>query len=439
MTATRMRGPWRAATLTALAGAWAVAAYFLWSGSKVPGNLELPELDERRFFSGGVLDRAGDFERVARWNFIASQLALIGTLVYYALRGERFTRESAAGRVGTGMLLGMLGFAIVWLVQVPFEVVSFWWQRRHDLVRGNFAEFIFSDWLLLVGEFLFLSLALAIVMGLAGLLGRHWWIAGGPAFVGIAALFLLVFPYLAAGELKRLPDPKLRAQAREIAAKQGVADVPIRFEKVSDQTEAINAYAVGLGPSRRVVLWDTFLDPRFSDGEVQVVIAHEYGHHARAHLPKGLAWYALFAIPGAYLIERLTRRKGGMRSPAAVPVSLLILVLLQLAASPVQNVISRHMEAEADWMALETTRDPASARRLFQAFTRTDLAEPSPPTWAYLVFDSHPTIIQRIAMVEAWRKRAMRRAAAAPRAGSGSLRSSSTSTRSPASRRAAPS
>ena len=40
------------------------------------------------------------------------------------------------------------------------------------------------------------------------------------------------------------------------------------------------------------------LDGRFSDGEVKVVLAHELGHHSRNHIPEGIAWYALFALPG---------------------------------------------------------------------------------------------------------------------------------------------
>ena len=471
MTATRMRALGRVATLTAFAGAWAAAAYFLWASSSVPDGLRLPSLDEHRYFSDRTLDHAGDFARFERWNFVLAQLALVGTLVYYAFRGERFTRESAAGRVGTGILLGMLGFAIVWLVQMPFKVADYWWQRRHGLARGgSLPEFILGDWLLLGAVFLSLSLTLAIVMGLAGVLGRHWWIAGAPVFVGIGALVLFVAPYLS--DLRRLRDPEVARQARLLAAKEGVPDVPVRVEKVSDRTRAINAYAFGLGPSRRVVLWDTLLDGRLPKGAVRVVIAHEYGHHTRDHVPKGLAWYALFAFPGAFLIERLTRRKGGMRNPAAVPRSLLVLVVLQFAALPLQNVISRHMEAEADWVALEATRDSRSATRLFQDFTRIDLAEPDPPTWSHALFGSHPTIMERIAMIEAWRLRPRaplavpvvrprdslarpsavtgrhlpkathaptNRRAAAPRGGSGSLRSSSISTRSPGSRRGAPS
>jgi Zn-dependent protease with chaperone function len=403
MTATRMRRLGGAATLAVLAGVWAAAAYFLWTSSTVPGDLRLPHLDVNRYFSARALDRAEDFARFERWNWVASQIAVLLAFGYYALRGERYMRESAAGRIGTGMLLGMLGFAIAWLVQIPFTVLDFWWQRRHGLTSGNILEYILGNWLALAGEFLFLCLALLIVMGLAGFLGRRWWILGGPAFVGVAAVFLFVSPYLTS--LKRLPDPTLRAQAHAIATKEGVGGVPIRVEKVSDRTKAVNAYAFGLGPSRRVVLWNTFLNGGYTRGELRVVIGHEYGHQAHFHLPKGLAWYALFAIPGAYLIERLTRRKGGMRNPAAVPLSLLVLVVLQLLATPLTNVISRRFEQEADWSALQVTHDPASAERLFRDFTRADYAVPSPPTWDYLLLEDHPTPIQRIAMAKAWAAR----------------------------------
>ena len=47
-----------------------------------------------------------------------------------------------------------------------------------------------------------------------------------------------------------------------------------------------------------------------------------------------------------------------MRDPAAVPLALLVLVVLQFVALPALNAITRNMEAEADWVALETTRTP---------------------------------------------------------------------------------
>ena len=62
--------------------------------------------------------------------FLLSQVVLLVTLGLYARYGARFTRESAAGRIGTGMLLGMLGFGFVWLSQLGFGLAELWWQRR---------------------------------------------------------------------------------------------------------------------------------------------------------------------------------------------------------------------------------------------------------------------------------------------------------------------
>jgi STE24 endopeptidase len=87
-----------------------------------------------------------------------------------------------------------------------------------------------------------------------------------------------------------------------------------------------------------------------------------------------------------------------------VPLSLLVLVILSLLASPIQNVITRHQEAEADWLALQATRDPAGARQLFREFVPATYDEPNPGVLDYVLRENHPTIMQRIAMTEAWRR-----------------------------------
>ena len=94
-----------------------------------------------------------------------------------------------------------------------------------------------------------------------------------------------------------------------------------------------------------------------------------------------------------------------MGVPEAVPLALLVLVLLNTLAQPLQAEITRHLEAEADWAALQATRDPRSGQALFQGFAKTSLTDPDPPTWAYLWFEDHPTLMQRIGMVRAWARR----------------------------------
>ncbi len=392
------------------AGAWVAAAALLWRSS-VPDGVRLPDVDMRAVFSDAELARAARFARFERALWVLSQIALVGVLAVYAARGARFARESAAGPIGTGMLLGMLGFALVWLVQVPFQLASLWWERRYGIVSAGYLDRLLEGWFGLGAEFLFLCLALLIVMALAGVMGDRWWLVGGPVFVGLAALFLSVSPYLLPN-IHRLDDRALLADARAYERAEGIGPIRIDVQRVSDDTEAANALALGLGPTRRIVLWDTLLE--FPRAEASFVLAHEVAHHSRDHLPKGLGWYALFAVPGAWAIARATRRRGGMRNPLAVPLSLLVLVVLQLAALPVQNVIGRRIEAEADWVALERARNPDAARSAFRRFAVDSLSQPSPPGWVYVLLAGHPTIEQRLAMIEAWKRRQATSAAQSP-------------------------
>jgi STE24 endopeptidase len=382
----------------ALAAGWAVAVYFLWR-TNVPGDR--PHVDEHTLFSAAELDRAEDYDRFVRWDFALTQLAIIVAIAGYAKWGIRFMRESAAGRIGTGMLLAMLGLAIAWLVQLPFGIANHWWQRRHDVSSVPYLDWILENWFALGGEFLFVCLAILIVMGLAGPLRDWWWIPGGFVFGGLALLFTFIAPFLIPGQ-EPLKDSRLAAQASAYEQELGLGDIPVRVQDVGEDTSAPNAAAVGLGPTRRVILWDTILDRRFTYDQDRVVLAHELTHHARKHLWKGIGWYALFAFPGAFVIARVTRRRGGMRRAEAVPLSLLVFFALGLAALPLQNMITRRMENEADWGALVLTQDPQAAKGLFEGFTENALADPDPPTWDYVMLESHPTIVQRVALVETW-------------------------------------
>ncbi len=365
--------------------------------------MKLPNVDERKLFEPSLLDETSSYERFLRWNGVVSQLVLLVVLSLYAWRGWRFARESAAGRIGTGMLLGMIGFALVWIAQLPFAAADVWWQRRHGIVQAGYLEWALENWFVLGAQFLFICLWLVITMALAAPLRDRWWLGAAPVFAALALLFAFVTPYLVPD--LRKPDPTLAADARRIARAEHLEEVQFRVQEIGDLTEAPNAFAAGLGPSRKVVVWDTLLRPPFERDEVRVVIAHEYGHHENQHIWKGLAWYALLSLPILFVVARVAARWGGLYTPRAVPVALLALVVAYLVVQPFDNLISRRMEAEADWAALETTRDPDAARELFEEFSETALQEPDPPEWAHLFFDTHPSIVERIAEADAWEQR----------------------------------
>jgi len=396
----RLRRP---STLALLAGAalWLWAAYALWhSTASVPQG---PSISPQRFFSDSFLARSASYERFLVIDGVLAMVALLMVLALYARRGHRLMRESAAGRVGTGMLLGMLGFGVVWFAQLPFGLAAVWWQRDHGVSHQGYLGWVVESFLGLGSTFVFVAAALAISMGLAGWLRRWWWLAAAPVFVGLAFLFTLLSPYLIPNT-SPLRDPGLHADARALERREGVKGTRFVVEDVDRFTTAPNAEATGLGPTKSVVLWNTLLSNNFRRAEIRSVLGHEVAHLAHHDPLKQLGWLALFLIPAAALVELLTRRRGGMGRPEAVPVALLVIVALQLLATPMFNLVTRRAEASADWSSLQATHEPAVARAMFRRLSTTSQNSPDPPGWTSFLYGSHPTIMQRIEMTYAWER-----------------------------------
>jgi STE24 endopeptidase len=388
------------AALVLGAALWVWAAQALWAATDLP-SLDLPRLDPQDFFTDSFLARSAGYERFLAIEGLLAWIAVIAVLAVYAQRGPRLVRESAAGRVGTGMLLAMLGFAVVWLTQVPFDLASLWWERRYDVSHQGYLEHLLFSFLGLGGQFVFLCVGFGIAMGLAGVMRRWWWLAVVPAFMALAVLFAFLSPYLVP-DTSAVESPRLQVEARTLERIEGARHARLRVQDVDSSTDAPNAMTVGLGPSSTIILWDTLLNGDFNRDEVRFVLAHEVGHLAHDDLFKRLGWLTLFLLPTWGLTALLTRRRGGLARPEAIPLALLILVTIQFLATPILNVAYRREEAAADWAALEATRQPETGRDVMRKLATESLSDPDPAGWVSALYENHPPIMRRIEMAAAW-------------------------------------
>jgi STE24 endopeptidase len=381
--------------------AWVFALLQLWQTS-VPGDLSLPNLDPAHYFTEEQLDRGASFQAFLRVDALLALIAQLVALGIYAVKGPGFVRESAAGRIGTGMLLGMLGLGFVWLAQLPFGLAELWWERRYDVSDLGYVAWIINYFLAAGGEFLFISLAMLIVMALTGLWRRAWWIVAAPALVAVVLAFAFVQPYLIPDQ-HPVHDAAIAADAEKLAAEEGIPGTTVRVQDTRNLGGAPNAEAAGLGPTQRVILWDTLLE-RFPRQEVRAVLAHEFAHLSKHHLWKSFGFMALLALPIALIVALVTRRRGGLYEPTAVPLAIFVVAALLFLTLPLQTAFTRRMEAEADWVALNTTHEPGAMKGLFERLGRLARAQPDPPGWDQFLFGDHPSIIQRIEMTQAWRE-----------------------------------
>jgi Zn-dependent protease with chaperone function len=407
------RNAHRPATLLALlASAAAIGAAIWWLlGTETP-SLELPRLDPASFFNEAELDRIERFRTVTRWLWVAATALELGVLAVIAWKARPLARLVRGAlrlppraAVRTGAVLALCCSLGAWLATLPVGAVSHWWYRRYGLTEQSYLGWL-GDRLVSLG--VRTTIVLVAVSGavfLAVRLGRRWWIAGSAALSLLGVLVVLAQPLAIEPLFNRFSPLRDRALAAEIGrqgARLGVGVESVEVSDASRRTSSANAMVTGIGPTRHVVLYDTLLDGRFSDGEIVWVSAHELAHVARSHVWKGVAWFAVFVLPGLALVAWVTERRGGLRDAALVPLALLCTLALSIATLPAQNAISRRYEAEADWLALRATGDPASDVALQRHFVLTGLVDPDPPAWARIVLGSHPTPMARMALAAAF-------------------------------------
>src|SRR5207245_1813261 len=152
-------------------------------------------------------------------------------------------------------------------------------------------------------------------------------------------------------KVTRLDDPALLERLRRLTQGTGLGVEGIYRLDLSAETKKANAALAGLGRTRRVLLGDTLL-AQFTPEEIEVVFAHEVGHHVHRHLPKMIAWSVVMAAAGFWLADAILRHGAALlhypadampawQDPAALPLLLAVLSFFGLLLAPVQNAVSR--------------------------------------------------------------------------------------------------
>jgi STE24 endopeptidase len=239
--------------------------------------------------------------------------------------------------------------------------------------------------------------------------GDLWWLWATAGWLLVTLVLGRLLPVVILPlfyKVTRLEDPALLDRLQRLSAGTGLAVEGVYQLNLSEETRKANAALAGLGKTRRVLLGDTLL-AEFTTEEIEVVFAHEVGHHVHRHLPKMVATGVLLALAGFALVDWVlgagAERLGyqGLADPAALPLLVFVLGVFGLLLAPVQNAMSRFFETQCDRYALVRTANPTAYRSAFVKLARLNKSDADPhPLIAWLFYD-HPPIRARLAIADA--------------------------------------
>lgn len=342
-------------------------------------------------------------------------------------------------RFGAGRAIGRIverTFTRPWmqgLIAIPLWLLIFSCLQLADALLGHHVSLQFGlsverwglwwgDWLkslgltLLVGTFV-----LSVLYGLMRRTPRRWWIwfwiFTVPLVVaGTVIAPLVVDPLFNHFEPLSRTKPALVARLEQVAAKGDLHIPPNRIYLMdaSRKVTGPNAYVTGVGPSKRIVVWDTTLHEESPD-EILFTYGHEQGHYVLNHIAKGIAFAAalllVFYWIGFHLLSVAAARWGATWGIFAIDdwsslgLVLLLLVLLSFLADPIANMFSRAIEHQADVYGQEVVHgivpDPQSTVvHSFCSDAQLWLDNPTPNRFVEFWTYSHPSTEQRATFAE---------------------------------------
>jgi STE24 endopeptidase len=378
------------------------------------GIIEPAAVDVQAYFSPAQIERAEDFRDTQRLLGLAG-IAVGGvTLGLLAWRPPRRLLNPLARRPVLGGAAAGAGISLL-LVAVGLPLAAWRHDRAFDV---GLSTQTWAPWLSDVAKSAGIEAVIAgaggaVALALVRRFPRRWWIPGSGIVVAFGVTTLWLWPVLIDplfNDFQPLREGRLRSEVLELARRADVKVGEVYRVDASRRTTAVNAYVNGIGPTKRVVLYDNLIDG-LPPEQVRQVVAHELGHQKHRDIFRGLLWLALVAPAGVYLAQRLAeafgRRQGlgdptRRAGPAALPAIALAVSLVSLGLGSASNVLSRQVEARADAFSLELTHNPAAHIALERELAERNIADPDPPALLHALFGTHPTTIERIGIGEAW-------------------------------------
>jgi STE24 endopeptidase len=360
-------------------------------------------VDLNRYFSPEQIARGAHFarpQRVLAMSRVAVDLAALSLVVVRPPRPIARAEPMLRGAVvGAGMAVALS------LPSLPLAAIA----RRRAIDVGLITQ-SWGGWAvdLIKADAIQAALAAAGGATVVAATRRYpntWWLPMAATSVLIGGVIAAAAPVLLDplfNDFTPLPSGETRSDVLALAAKAGVKVGEVFSVDASRRTTAANAYVTGLGPTKRVVLYDTLLD-RYDRDEVRVVVAHELAHVRGRDVLRGIVFGAIVAPAVAFSAQQLSWRLSAERGTAeALPALALATAVVSAPIGLIGNRLSRALERRADAYSLDLAGSPDAFVSFERAIALQNVADLDPPRWVTAILATHPPSVERIGAALAW-------------------------------------
>ena len=370
------------------------------------GNIDIHHLLDKK-----KQTKAKKYENEKRKiSIFGSILSLSFILVFYFSGLSKFLANINLSFIYVFLIYIIIFHILSTLIGLPLGYYSSFIHEH----KWGFSNYTNKTWILdqlksFTVSFILLPIMLGIFFWVLWKFPNIWWLVAATVTTLISIIFVTLFPVVILPIFNKY-DPieyeKLTSQLSEILLKAGLNPSGFFRQDMSRQTKKENAFLAGMGNTRRVVIADNLLE-HMSLSEIKSVIAHEVGHYRFSHLPKNIAistaqqlviFYLLNIIMKILYPEFLTSNTNNL---SLFPMFSLIMGLLSsLLFGPLNNMISRYFERQADRTSLDLYPNKDAFQKAMAGLANRNLSNAYPEWWVKLLYYSHPPIGERLSFAE---------------------------------------
>lgn len=378
------------------------------------------------------IEQAAKYQRIKIGLKVSGIILQIVWLLFLLFKGANILSGWAA-QIGStiGMMEGYYGqltlFMLLFLltstlIGLPLSFIGgFCVEHAFKLSNQSFIAWAWDQ----IKEFLLSTLImLPIIISIYALIrfsSGYWWLWTAIMicsitlfFAKFAPVFLLPLFY----KLEPIENEELTSRLTELCAQVKIKLTGLFELKLSEKTKAANAAFTGLGKTKRVLLGDTLLD-NFELDEIETVLGHELGHYYYKHILWMILMQMALIFCGFFMVHQvlslITFYQGQMdvlRKIADLlsyqtlfdyrnlPMFMVVFSSISFLLFPLNNMLSRYFERQADRFAIQLTSKKAAFISALRKLAKQNLANENPHPVIEFLFYSHPSIGRRIRYIE---------------------------------------